>query len=400
MPRLSLIKPLDQPSGNRRLLDELRTALQDQRFSDLRFVIAFAKSGPLDRLRDALQDWSKSGKSSAAIFGIDLHGTSKEALELALSLFDSVYVTNVPRVTFHPKIYIFKGYNDTAAFIGSNNLTVGGTETNFEAAVKLEIDSLTDQHLLDILDSVWTDLLPNVCPATVKLNYNVLERLVENGEVVAEEHLRTISVPDQTHSSASRSLGTYLNVKPESPLPEKHFSQVPRTPKLDGPDHAVPNSTTSLGSRRHVIQIKPHHNGEVLLSISAVLENPKFFNWPFTGKTTPKRQGNPSYPQLVPDPIVNIVVFGASPEPLLTLNRFHLNTVFYERRSEVRITISPIVSIVPDYSVMIMDLSDQDGISYEIVILTPDNPNYNLWTNVCNRSMPSGGKQPRKYGWF
>ena len=137
MVRFSLIRPFDQPPGKRRLIEDLKSALQDNRFTDFRLIVAFARSGPLYRLRVLLQKWRKSGKSSAAIFGLSHQGTSKEALELALSLFDCVYVVLDPRITFHPKIYLFKGENYAEAFIGSNNLTVGGTEKNLNPLFNL-----------------------------------------------------------------------------------------------------------------------------------------------------------------------------------------------------------------------------------------------------------------------
>jgi phosphatidylserine/phosphatidylglycerophosphate/cardiolipin synthase-like enzyme len=106
--------------------------------------VAYAKSGPLLRLRERLEAWKKAGKTSAAIIGIDQQGTSREALELALELFDCVYTTQETGLTFHPKIYFFSGAAESMAFIGSNNLTVGGTEKNFEAGLLVEMDGTTD----------------------------------------------------------------------------------------------------------------------------------------------------------------------------------------------------------------------------------------------------------------
>src|SRR5690606_13423863 len=100
----------------------------------------------------------------------------------------------------------------------------------------------------------------------------------------------------------------------------------------------------------------------------AALQNPAFFNWPFTGKTTPKKVGNPSYPQLDPDPIIDLVVLGASPTPALTLSKYALNTVFYETKKEIRVTASPLVGVVPDYSVMVMEQSNNPQLDYEVTV--------------------------------
>ena len=84
----------------------------------------------------------------------------------------------------------------------------------------------------------------------------------------------------------------------------------------------------------------------------------------------------------------------------MTLSSYPLNTVYYERNKEVRITASPLVEIVPEYSVMIMERTSAPEISYEITIFTPDSPDYTRWVGACNQRMPSGGKEPRRYGWF
>ena len=408
MPKISLIKPLDQPPGKRRLLDDLRNALHDKRFSDFRVIVAYAKSGPLIRLKEDLEGWRKAGNKSQVIFGIDQLGTSKEALQLSLDLFDTVYVTQEAGITFHPKIYIFTGDSDAHAFIGSNNLTVGGTEKNFEVAVHLEIALPSEKASLDELNEAWNDLLPAACPATIKLDTSEFKRLVKDGLVVEEKVLRRNSgdADAATVGSGRKAARSGMLVKPESPLPKKFLAAKksaaaakPKTTKSAG-GLAGTAPTTATAARGFAIQIKPHHNGEIFLSVTAALQNPDFFKWPFNGLTTPKKVGNPSYPQLDPDPVVNITVIGAAAKSILTLSEYGLNTVYYEKKSEIRVTASPLVGIVPDYSVMIMEHSEEEGVDYDITIHTPDSPEYAGWVDACDQSMPGGGQTPRKYGWF
>lgn len=408
----SLIKPLDQPLGTRRLLGDLKAALQDGRFTDFRMIVAYAKSGPLHRLREYLEVWRAAGKTVEAILGIDQKGTSKDALELMLTLFDRVYVTREAGITFHPKIYLFKGASDAHAFIGSNNLTVGGTEKNFEAAVHLELDLPVDAAALAELEEAWTALLPANCPATKLLDATELAQLVADNVVIEEKAMRAGAGDGDVVSvgAGRRAFRSGLRVKPESPLPKKSLAARRKStaaaagavsaPAGPAPVAAPPAAAAPVTTRGLAIQIKPHHNGEIFLSVTAALQNPVFFNWPFNGMTTPKKSGNPSYPQLDPDPVVNITVYGAAASPVLTLAGYALNTVYYEKKSEIRITASPLVNVVPEYSVMIMERSDAPGIDYEITIHRPDSPDYPAWVAVCNQTMPSGGKKPRKYGWF
>lgn len=321
-----------------------------------------------------------------AILGIDQRGTSQEALQLALNLFDRTYVTHQQPITFHPKIYFVTGPGHARVFIGSNNLTVGGTETNYEAAIQIEIDLPGDAADLEMFEGAWTDLLPPACPATFPLDAAALDRLVTAGLVVDERTMRATRPHGDAAAfgTARGQLFRGVRVLPESPLP-------PRRVAAGNVPHAA---------GRLAIQIKPHHNGEIFLSVTATKQNPAFFGWPFTGRTTPKKHGNPSYPQRVPDPIANVAVYGAARSPALTLDHYQLNTVYYEQKREIRITAAPLVPIVPDYSIMILERSDVDGVDYEITIHRPDSPDHGIWLARCNQSMPGGGRTPRRFGWF
>ena len=407
MLRFSLIRPLDQPPATRRLLRDLKDGLQDPRFTHFSVIVAYAKSGPLARLQPLLLDWRAAGKTSVAVFGVDQQGTTKDALELALRLFDRVYITREPGITFHPKLYLFKGPRDAHAFIGSNNLTVGGTEKNFETAVHLELDLPEDAPYLATIESALMDLLPPSCSATQRLDTALLSTIVHDGLVLDETAAlrRAFGAGDLTTVARPRDNRTSgLLVLPQSPLPTtlaptKARAHLPK-PRQIAPSHRLSAPPPSSNARALVIQVKPHHNGEIFLSMTAVRQNPKFFNWPFTGATTPKKQSNPSYPQLVPDPIVNMTVYGSNPSPILTRTRYPLNTVYYEKKSELRITAAPLVDVVPPYSVMVIEHSRYRDITYEITVYQPDSPECHHWLDACNQSMPGGGSQPRKFGWF
>jgi HKD family nuclease len=414
MAQISLIGPLDQPLGTRRLLDELKAALADPAFERFRLIVAFAKSGPLLRLKSLIDAWNTAGRRIEAIIGVDHHGTSRQALELAIELFDAVYVTREPGITFHPKIYLFDGPAAARCFIGSNNLTVGGTETNFETSVRIDIALAADAAVWTSMETIWSSLLPVNCPATKELNSAALDQLVVDGVVPDESAMRTAaSLGISTRTTAAttappKNVRSGLSVKPPTALPRQLMlrgvsKKIKPTPALEPTTTpATPSeaSTIAATAEGFAIQIKPHHNGEIILSVTAALQNPAFFKWPFTGRTTPKKPSNPSYPQLDPDPRVNITVYGAAPAPVLTLTDYALNTVYYSTKSEIRITASPLVGIVPDYSVMIMYKGNEPAIDYEIVIHRPDSPEYSAWLAACNQSMPGGGKTPRKFGWF
>jgi len=295
---VSFINPLDQPPGTRRLLADLKSSLADPRFDSFQLIVAYAKSGPLNRLRTDLQAWRAKGHKTQAIVGIDQRGTSFEALELALNLFDDVFVTQERGITFHPKLYLFGGTKTSRAFIGSNNLTVGGTETNFESAVHLELDTSTDAQTVADLRRAWDELLPIACPATSRLDDQLLAKLVVDGDVLKERAMRSVQSGVGGGLAQRKVPRSGLALKPPSALPRV---QVPGTTKPPATKSITPNTLlSSTGSasitapavaRSLVIQIKPHHNGEIFLSVNAVRQYPDFFRWPFNGATTPKKAG-------------------------------------------------------------------------------------------------------------
>jgi HKD family nuclease len=134
MSKTLILNPNDQPTGKWRLINELRASLSDPDFDTLRIAVAFAKTGPLYRLQPEIEAWRKQKKVIEGIFGIDHCGTSRQALEFALAKFSKVRLLHFDgRFTFHPKMYLFSGPKRCRFYIGSHNLTVGGTETNWES---------------------------------------------------------------------------------------------------------------------------------------------------------------------------------------------------------------------------------------------------------------------------
>lgn len=402
MPNIEILKPLDAAVGKRRLLDELKSNLDAEDYSDFRWLVAYAKAGPLYRLKKRLESWRAKGRKTSALFGIDQQGTSREALELALALCDEVYVTQERGITFHPKAYIFLGPAKAQLYLGSNNLTVGGTETNFEAAISVEALLPDDDAVLAEILELWNQLLPAQCPATRMLDQALLNKLVADGDVVDEATMRKTQ-KKATNAKKVATPKTGLLLKPPSPLPPEAKRAKAANPVLPGAAPANAPVVVAASTAQAVglaIQIKPHHNGEVFLSKMAVNQNPAFFEFPFNAMTNPKKAGGVPYPQRLPDPIVNIQVYGAGGALLLKEDAYSLNTVFYEPKKEIRVTASPLRQVVPEYSVLTMTPGETAGIDYEITIYTPDSPDYASWVGMCNQQMPGGGKAPRKFGWF
>ena len=128
-----------------------------------------------------------------------------------------------------------------------------------------------------------------------------------------------------------------------------------------------------------------------------------FFGFPFQGQTVPKTVGNQAYPQRTPDPVTDWKVYDRQGRVLRSLEDFRLNTVYYELKGEIRITIPPDVARqIPHRSILVVTRGTPDsGLDYQCEVFPPNSVQYQSLRQVCTETMPSGGSgTPRKFGWL
>lgn len=130
------------------LINELKNS-----YSSFTVFSAFAKNSGVLRLKSALEEHRKRGGSVTAFIGIDLDGTSYEALLNLYSLCDNLYVIHSENfsTTYHSKIYLLQKIDKAWCAVGSNNLTGGGLWTNFESC---DIETFTLPSESSKLDSI------------------------------------------------------------------------------------------------------------------------------------------------------------------------------------------------------------------------------------------------------
>lgn len=409
MPNVHFFRPVDPPSGVDRMIDQLHQCLQSPDYEKFYFAVAFAKVGPLLRLTSEFEGWQANGKEVHGIFGIDLKGTSAQALEFAASLFTSVHVTHNPvHTTFHPKIYLFEGEQVARVYMGSQNMTVGGLELNYEAGVCVDIDLGSEKDVWDNAFGCWDCLLPANCPNTAELTPALFQSLLDEGYLFDERMTRTSTGGDKGKSRSSQKSGLFPSVYPSPPssirLPKKYKKKpapAAAKPKAAAARKLSPRVTTAYHTL--AIQIIPHHNGEIFLSKTALDQSPDFFGYPFTGQTTPKFATNRSYPMREPDPSVTLTIYGDQGAIIHDEVIENLNMVFYTRKSDIRITINPtLAKSIPEYSILVMKLTEESSpYDYELEIYYPGSQMYNAYDARCDQKMPSGGKPiPRRMGWL
>ena len=109
--------------------------IENYEYSNLTIFSAFAKNSGVLRLKASLEKFKESTGHIRAFIGIDLDGTSYEALLNLFSLCDELYVIHSENMTttYHSKIYLLENASCAWCAIGSNNLTGGGLWTNFES---------------------------------------------------------------------------------------------------------------------------------------------------------------------------------------------------------------------------------------------------------------------------
>jgi HKD family nuclease len=177
-------QPLTGQLGNR-----LLELLDSQEYQILNIVVAFAKNSGVLRIKDGLEKFRGRGGKFNIYLGIDLGGTSYEALTSLLLLTDSLNVVHSEKgQTFHPKIYQLLGHDKGVMVVGSHNLTGGGLWTNFESSIIAPlVNSNTDDiKILNRFDEYINELnLLN--DSIMKLSsQDDVEKLLENGYVFKE----------------------------------------------------------------------------------------------------------------------------------------------------------------------------------------------------------------------
>jgi len=141
-------------------------------------------------LLDQLTAFKARGGAIRLYVGVDLNGTSKEALEKLIELEIETYIVFSPNnIIYHPKIYAFEGDTFSRAVVGSSNLTERGLFQSIESSVCVnfnnEDDEIGIEFLVDIYEH-YNRIINNDHPSCQRLTSEVLEILVNSKTVLPE----------------------------------------------------------------------------------------------------------------------------------------------------------------------------------------------------------------------
>lgn len=158
-------------------------------YHTLNIAVAFAKNSGVLRIKDALERFRKRGGKVNAYVGVDLGGTSYEALTALLLHTDSLNVVHSEKgQTFHAKIYQFVGKDKGLVVVGSHNLTGGGLWTNFESSVLIPVGgpSANEEELLSGLKDYLGELTSLKDSFMSIGGQEDIDKLLQNGYVFKE----------------------------------------------------------------------------------------------------------------------------------------------------------------------------------------------------------------------
>lgn len=235
----------DKPVGN-----ELGASIADPKFSHLEIYAAFLSAQAAEFLVKNIA--ASTGLNAILFVGVDLQGTSKEALEFLLNsqgVQAYVFYTSSPPI-YHPKIYVFKGANDFRVIIGSSNLTASGLFSNIEASACIDFakNDIDGKNFLKQLDTFFKPIVGK------KANVQALTQAT-----IDELHAANI-VPTEAQQLANRKKAS-TKVLPTSgqglaalfpprkttqnPLAKKKVAQPTMAATIQNPPNDVTSSTST-----------------------------------------------------------------------------------------------------------------------------------------------------------
>lgn len=337
---------------NENLGEVLNSKLKNTDFDRLKIMVAFVKYSGIAHLYESFSKFINIGGQIEMIAGIDLNGTSIQALEQLQKLSrDNLYIHHdVGFNTFHPKVYIFeKKENIISLIIGSSNLTVGGLFNNYEANIILTPENKEiDDFFLQDINNYFKNLLNN--SNTIKASTELILLLYKNGLLA-----------DETKSLKFTEIINRVNSK--NPLPFSYHKK-PRIPKVTIPEVAIVSKSTLYLSLSNFDVSSRSLDPVMLIPISALNENPLFWKWPLSFSLS-----DGGYPERYTT--ANIFL------PNEKIENYAIRIYYYERKDEFRLQCAPIKRNGHPGDIMVIEKSNSGKAEYNITLIRFNTDEYN-----------------------
>lgn len=231
------------------------------------FAVAWVNNSGINKIFDQMRGFLIEGGRIHVTVGLDFGSTTFEGLGRLLELEQEgdmtshVFFDENPACTFHPKMFLFRNEEAARLFVGSNNITGAGLETNIEAALSFtgDISNETIQSALDVLEA-WRNEESD--SRTRRLTTGLLTQLRDRGYVLTEEEMRARRRSDEGHrTSAELPLFGRSSARPHRP---GHSEARPRT--------NVGRTTGSALGEVLLMRIRPRRDGNQVQISMRILE--------------------------------------------------------------------------------------------------------------------------------
>jgi hypothetical protein len=415
---------IEQPFGVVRLGDFINAHLSDPQWTLFRAAIAFVKRSGTQHIRHNLQEFANRAAVRMTV-GIDLFGTSREALEDLLHSVPNgqIYVFhNSGPTTFHPKVYLFRNEHTADIIVGSGNLTSGGLFVNYEAslAVSLDLHNANDNQLLASVESGldnWSHEAPGLCHL---LTEELLTKLVNLGLVRSEAAFVPVPAPHPLmpppvavgaqSAVPSAPLFTAVPVPAAPAIPISAPVDVPEIEEAHAPEPLV---TTPViipaqggGATSFLMTLQNTDVGvgqttagtsrrspEVFIPLVAIDQHPEF--WRFPDQFTPDATWNNNYPEYRRNGLGKL---DRNNVPIRIGIVHHANMFFNPRKGDFRVRHEALRSSGNVGDILWVQRVDAaNGFEYDVQVAPQGTPLFNQLQPLCNTAVPNSLK---RFGYF
>jgi len=149
-----------------RIIDNQKTTMYDvlsnciEKSQVIRIAVAFAQNSGFRLIKEALNEFFKSGGKATILIGLDFHTTDPIVLRELLSYREAGYYLDFycmhgkqkELLVYHPKLYLFNHGDNVVSIIGSSNLSKGGLLDNVELNVEISMKD-TEEIYSDLTES-------------------------------------------------------------------------------------------------------------------------------------------------------------------------------------------------------------------------------------------------------
>jgi hypothetical protein len=388
------------------------------------FVSAFVSMQTLMRVKKQMLDLKAAGASIRFILGIDLGGTSQEALAEVLSWGIDCRIVNhhLPGHTFHPKLYMLEWDEKAIVIIGSNNITEGGFFNNYEGAAHITYDLPYDADGFNIACNALHRFLDPTGPVVKLLTDELLKDLIDRGDVPTEEEARksrfSSRKPKAKDDGKKEPLFGTEDFNPPPPLPadllERLIKDV-RKRRSSAKKAAKKDTEKAAGEKKAAAKpfddtvsdaVRPaafymtlptlqgdNIPGEGRIPLEAVELAKEFWGWPdeYSKEVSPRQGQGRVYWNWRPKWRIWDVT---APGDITTQE---VRMYMYENSSDFRFYVRPLVNAGADLGdvVRIRRIAESDA-EFECVLARQGTPEYDNWIKSCTQSVRNS---TRRFGY-